>query len=232
MNRLVADLRRALNDASAATAGSRGRRRRRNRRANAPPAPPAVPAVMPPTQPRRRGRTRRRQTAPSLASEGVLRLTKHELFHTVVVGTDGTCHGSAAIHPDRIPFLKTLFRIFERVRWHDVRFCYKPAVGTTQGGLVTYGIDWDCTTAAATRATIACYSPSATNAIWADTTNRPMVLPQSRLNSRLWYTPYAGGNDIEKTPGYFVYAGEGPANTSVGEFWVTYTVTCMGTRPE
>ena len=162
--------------------------------------------------------------------EGVLRLNKIELVKSVTVGARSTYVGELTIIPDSFPLLSSLFVSFERVKWLALEFFWKPAVGTTEGGLVTYGIDWDReSVTASSRADIALYAPSHTNAIWADTASQPMVLPQSRLMSRAYYTPRSSDN-TEQGPGSLVVFVDGPANKIVGELWARYSVELSGTR--
>lgn len=227
MDRLVTDLRDALSRVPVANSNRvAGRRRNRRRR-----APRALPALPQPPQPRRNRRRRRRgnSSAAFNVTEGELRLSKSELYATVTTDAKGAASGSKHLHPDHISLLGSLATRFERLRWLGAKISWRPAVGTTQGGLITYGIDWDLTKGATTREKIAVYSPSATNAIWADTSSRPMVLAAHKLQTRPWYTPYAGDNNLDKEPGLLVYAASGPSNTVLGEFWIEYQVILSGT---
>jgi hypothetical protein len=229
MNQLVNDLRAAL--VASVPNGSNGRRRRRANRVRVPASTVVVPAALPAVQPKQQRRKRRKnKPGKSLSSEGTLRLSKSELIGTVTTGGDGKGHGSIPIAPDSFGLLKSLMRSFERICWHAVSVSYRPAVGTTSGGLITYGVDWDSKGDAADRSSISAYTPCATHAIWADNSARPMVLPAGKLQSRLWYLPDAA-QVIDRQPGDVVYAVQGPASTSVGEFWIKYSVTLSGTRP-
>lgn len=226
MNRLVNDLRAALVSATNTPAPRRRRARRRNVNRNA-----AIPPVvsMPPAVPRRRRNRKKNTSSGTLATEGTLRLQKMELLTTVTSDGRGTVSSTVVLEPSSCPLLKSLIRSFERIRWHKIHILWKPAVGTTVGGLITYGVDWDQSAPATSRENIASYSPSATNAIWADTTARPMVLPSSRLMSRQWYTPQSG-DQVDRAPGSLVYSANGPVSTVLGEFWIDYSVTLSGTK--
>lgn len=227
MERFVNDMRNALARVPNASAP---RRRRRRSRPSAVPVAAAAPAVALVRAPAPRRRRKPRANNSFSTSEGTLRLSKAELVSSVIkTNADGKGSGYFWIAPDQLPLLKNLTRSFERIRWESGSIFYKPAVGTTVGGLVAFGVDWDNSTIPTTRAAVAAFSPSKACAIWADTSAQPMVLPRSKLQGRLWYTPNTGETNSQ-TPGAVVWAVDGPANTTVGEFWFKYTVTLAGTR--
>lgn len=156
-----------------------------------------------------------------------MRLARSELVRSLTTDASGSASGTIGIVPDSFPVLAQLFKSFEKVRWLSFRVFYKPAVGTTVGGLITYGIDWDRKAdSATTRQKVAAYTPSHTQAIWADNELSPMIIPPSRLQLKLWYTPDQG----TPGPGSLVYRAEGPKSTVVGEIWVHYSVILAGTR--
>lgn len=114
-----------------------------------------------------------------------------------------------------------------------MRFYYKPAVGTTYGGLVALGMDWDFQGVDVERSKISAFTPSQTMAAWADTESRAMVLPSDKLMSRNWYTPRSDAWQ-DRGPGKLHWAVEGTAETggkTLGEIWVDYTVVMEGTNP-
>lgn len=133
--------------------------------------------------------------------------------------------------PNTFGFLKSVFASFERIKWLSAHVVYKPAVGTTIGGLITFGADWDATIEKSyDRKKIGAYSPTHTCAIWCDTGASPMVLPPQKLAGRLWYTPRST-EETDKGPCTIVALASGPANdTVVGEIWITYNVILSGTR--
>lgn len=199
---------------------------RRRRRRKAP-----VQTVPNPPQPRARRRRNRRAGPNRNLVDGEMRLSKSEILASLVAGPDGQVKGNVKIVPSSIALLNSVYTAFERLKWLSIRIYWKPAVGTTEGGLVTYGIDWDFQqNDPKDRAKVAAYTPSHTNAIWCDSTSQPMVLPSSRIQARLWYTPLSG-DDVDKGPGALVYFAQGPANKSLGEFWIDYVVVLSGTRP-
>lgn len=143
--------------------------------------------------------------------------------------------GHIDIVPDSFSFLKGLFKNFDRIQWKTLRFYYKPAVGTTYGGMVAVGMDWDFASSDVERKLISAFTPNFATAAWTDTQNRPMSLPANRLQSRTWYTPSASGNNWpDKGPGKLHWAIEGTAEAGgklLGELWAEYSVVMMGTNP-
>lgn len=135
--------------------------------------------------------------------------------------------------PSSFSFLKSLFKSFDRVKWHKLNLYYKPAVGTTYGGLVSLGMDWDFASRDVSRSTMSGFTPNASFAAWSDTEKSPMVLPANRLQSRAWYTPN-NGEYVDKGPGkihWAVKGDSGATSKTFGEVWATYTVSLMGTNP-
>lgn len=173
-------------------------------------------------------RPRRRRPKPSAVNmEGMITLTRKELLGSLKTGTNGDVTSTFELKPASFKFLKNLGSSFERSRWLKLSVAYKPAVSVTSAGLIAMGVDWDGTTTATTRETIAAYTPSATFAIWQDTEKSPMTLPPSRLQSRAWYVHNAAQ---EWGPGKLVVNATGAASTDIGEIYVTYTIQMMGTR--
>lgn len=141
-------------------------------------------------------------------------------------------NGSVSIDASEGLFgLDKLGAVFERSKWYAAKFWYKPAVGSTVGGMVSVGIDWDLASAATDRAGVSHYSPSFTCAVSADCEARPMVLPAAKLMSRNWLCH----NDKTATPnssvGSLVWAVEGDSADKgkvYGEIWVEYDVLFDG----
>lgn len=168
-------------------------------------------------------------------ADGVITLSRTELVQTLKLSKgQSQATGSVDIIPSTFSFLKNLSQSFDRLQWVNLLVYWKPAVGTTYGGLVTYGMDWDFATNDVNREKISGFTPSMTMAVWTDTERKPMVLPTSRLQSREWYLPNAAVQDIDKGPGKLHYAASGTVSqndTTLGELWVRYTVRMQGTNP-
>lgn len=161
------------------------------------------------------------------SQEGVLHFQRHELMASLQTDASGKAVKSLPVHPDSFPFLKGLGNLFERAQWRVMRVYYKPAVGTTVGGLVSYGVSWDSTTKDS-RAKIAALTPNCSHAVWADTTLKPLVLPPGKLQSRNWYVLDAK-EVADKQPCSIEVAVESEANKLIGEIWYQYSITLMGT---
>lgn len=182
----------------------------------------------------RRRRRNRRGGANSMAGDGVITLSRQECVASLKVtkgkGEEG---GSVDIKPAAFSFLKGVAKSFDRLKWNNLRFYYKPAVGTTFGGLVSFGVDWDWTNTDIARTGISALTPSSTTAAWADTEKTPLILPTSKLQSRTWYSPVSA-NTFDQGPGKLHWAitcTSQTADTVVGELWAAYSVVMQGTNP-
>lgn len=183
---------------------------------------------------KRRARRGRATLAREVENEGTIVLTRSELLTTVTLAANNTESLSHyEINPATLSFLKGVANAFERSKWHVLEFWYKPAVGTTYGGLVVFGVDWDFSGTAKSRADIAAYTPSYSCAAWSDSQTRPMRLPAGRLQSRMWFQHRASAL-VDKGPCRLWVGVSGQntsSNTTVGEIWVRYRVELMGTSP-
>lgn len=135
--------------------------------------------------------------------------------------------GQFDIGPSSFTFLKNLFGSFERYRWHRLHIYYKPAVGTTAKGLVSYGADYTIKKVSQTRVQISSLTPNASHAVWADSTAKPLVIPSNMLQSRSWYT--AEGDGVDKFTARLCWAVNADPGL-IGELWVSYDVEMSGTR--
>lgn len=183
---------------------------------------------------KRKRRARRRRARGTTGEDGIIHLQRVEICASVVLkANSSTGTGNFDIVPDSFAFLKSLSRSFERLRWNTLEFYYKPAVGTTWGGLVSMGVDWDSKGEDWTRLKISSLTPNQSCAAWSDTQTRPLRLASSRIQGRLWYTPHTG-DAVDKGPGRVAWAIDGTQSTSqttVGEIWARYSVTLAGTSP-
>lgn len=166
---------------------------------------------------------------------GGMTIARRELLMEVAIAANkDAVYKMADLRPDNFHFLKGIAKSFERFRFTKLNIYWKPAVGTTYGGMVAIGIDWDFSdNTAQTRADITSYTPSQSFSCWSDTERTPLVLPPSRLQSRNWYatsaTTFDGGVGRLK----IAANGETSPNTSktVGELWIDYRVQFSGTQP-
>lgn len=221
MERLVRDFVRALTELPQSRAPRAPRMRRRRQQQAAPQS-----SMQPRAAPRRR--RRRARNNQRIPTEGSMTLTKDEIAISVKADGQGKASGYIDLVPKSFPLLNNVYKAFERVKWERLHFYWRPAVGTTEGGLLTYGIDWDWSDPVSDRVKVASYTPSCSHAIWSDR-SPAMIVPASKLQSRAWYTPSVGDN-VDKGPGRLVYSAVGPANKDLGEIWVSYTLLLAGTH--
>lgn len=203
-------------------------RRRRQRKAKRTPGSSGAPVFVP---------LRSRGNRAGRAGEGEITISRKELFKSIRTDATGKDANYSDLVPSNFNVLKKLSHSFERIRWLKCHVYYKPAVGTTKGGLVTVGIDWDFSAPEIVkidRKLATGYTPSATCAIWDDMEPTKMVLPPGKLMSRQWYHLSSTGTSdrYDEAPGRLVYAVEsGDAkDMTVGEIWVEYTVVMSGTQ--
>lgn len=201
-------------------------------------APPQVPGAMTSISGQRsRSGSSRRRGARNRVAEGEVAFQREELVRTLTLVKGRT---DAADYFDLVPgnfeYLKVLSKAFERVQWINCALYWKPAVGTTFGGLVSYAVDWDSDIDRnITRAKLSAYTPVCSHAVWADNQRQPLVLPPSRLMSRTWYLyDHSSADVVDKQPGRIgvvATASAVDADTVLGEIWVKYHVKFSGTKP-
>lgn len=135
------------------------------------------------------------------------------------------------IVPSSFTLLKGIATSFERTVWHNIAVYYKPAVATTFGGLVAYGVDWTSKlTSDADRNKVCSLTPVLTHAAWMDSERAPLRIPRGMLQSRKFYIN--GAPDEDAGPGAIVVSvdvSKVTAETAVGELWVFYDVEMLGT---
>lgn len=135
------------------------------------------------------------------------------------------------ICPSSFTFLKK-FVMFDKVRWNKLRLFYKPGVGATFNGFVSYGVLWEFGSTSADRSQISALTPNISHAIWYDGQASPLNLPQAKLQTRPWYTPDETTDTLEKGPGRVFWCVESSAQANaivVGEIWAEYSITMTGT---
>lgn len=214
-------------------AGTKKAKRRKRGTAGSQVTPGATSTLVevPSTGRRRRGRRAKRGTM-----EGEIVISREELVRSLTVKASKT---SAIDYFDLLPenfeYLKQISTAFERVQWMSCQLFWKPAVGTTFGGLVTYAVDWDSDLGANVgRAKLSAYTPVVSHAVWQDSQKTPLVLPPSRLMSRTWYLfSHSSADVVDKQPGRIGIAADCSASNSdvlLGEMWVRYSVKFSGTR--
>lgn len=187
---------------------------------------------------RRKRASKKRPMSVGKASQpdGVISISRSELLKAIVLPKNtAEAKGHIDIVPGSFSFLANVANSFEQLRWDSLQFFYKPAVGTTYGGLVSFGVDWDFSSSDLSRDKISGFTPNQTCAAWQDTEKNPMVCPVGRLRNVPWYLPNSKTAGFElKGPGKLMYAVNGTSPTTdftVGELWARYRVTMQGTNP-
>jgi len=195
----------------------------------------------------RRGRRRNNRTniAPNIGNGGQITLARCELFTGLTIKANTGFTGLAIpLTPttDVMTYLYRLCQCYTRLRWNYLNIEWRPACGTTQNGIVTFGLrlmeDRANPTAAPTdRKSISALTPVSDNALWQPS---QLPIPKRLLMTRTWYatTPSQTASGIDQfdlSPGTLMIGAQSSAPTSdlfAGEFWVTYSVTLDGTRSE
>lgn len=180
-----------------------------------------------------RGGARRRRRPAAGVSDGSVTLTRKELCVTVT--TASSPPSLAELIPlvpsgTVLPWLYNITKVFERLVWRSVRVEYVPMVGTTEGGSVIYGVDWAYavdTATKATRANVSTLTPVCDGPIWQ---RSAISLPASELQTRRFYS-LVSTDKFDNSPGQLCVNATSKTAATVGEIWVTYTVSLSGTRP-
>lgn len=168
---------------------------------------------------------------------GEIHLARSELLGSILVpAKTGSTGGVFNLQPAKFPFLGSIARSFEKYKFLKFHAFYKPAVGSTIGGLVTIGMDFDASTKAEdkpTRAQATCYTPSKTWSVWQDGQSGALVVPPSVLQTRAWYFK---NSEVaaDKGLGNLVWAvnvDEQTAAKTFGEIWIDYSIIFSGTSP-
>nr|AYP67543.1 hypothetical protein [Blue fish point virus] len=187
----------------------------------------------PPAQTRKRRKRKRNNKAPPRTSEeGSITISRTEMLTELKALKASAATGHVDLTPDSFSFLKGLAKSFDHVKWVKLNIFYKPAVGTSFGGLVSFGIDWDWSTpAGADRKKISALTPNVSFAAWSDTQAKPLALPVSKLQAMPWYSPTATSWPL-KGPGKLHWSAAAVTEDRVvGELWASYTVKMTGTNP-
>lgn len=170
---------------------------------------------------------------PGLASGEVVLRRSEMIVDTMAV------YGAVAIAPWNLPWLKGLSQAFERYRWLSLSLEYRPLVGATKDGSVAVGVDWMSQSTKIElrdgqyhkvgvfdkKAVLAC-TPNFDTPVWQRVPS--MVMPSSRLQSRLWYElGDPGSNAIDFAPAFVAYTS---TLEKAGEIWLHYRVQLSGTH--
>lgn len=229
----IAALNRRLDKLSVSPSNSnrRNKRVRRRGRNNNAATPGTTGSVVANTMqgPRRRNR---RKNGGSLG-QGEIAMSRSELIRTVQVpAKQKTATDYVDLCPSSFTFLKSLYESFERIKFLKMHISFKSAVGTTQGGMVTYAIDWTLQASGKSRQALSGYTPNCSHPVW-ESPKQKLVLPQAKLQSRAWYVNNSEADAIDRCPARLLIAVDAAAGDTpliVGEVWVDYHVIMSGTK--
>lgn len=176
---------------------------------------------------KRRARSGPRTSVPTAA----ITISRSEVLETMVAVTQDMTY-SSALSPHDLPWLSKLAAVFQC--WQVIRaeIEWRPAVGTTVPGMVTWGFDWMSKKApsSTTRNSILALTPVVDSPVWKPAR---MVLPVSRLQTRKWYSVCRldkgkyPDDSLDFYPGYVLSAIH---KNGGGELWLHYTVKLFGTE--
>lgn len=193
-------------------------------------------ATQPKSTPKRKKRSRRGGPSLGPVSDGEVTIARSELIGTATLSANSSsASGYIFLSPSEFSFLKGVGASFSRSKWITARAYYKPAVGTTYGGLVSMGfcLDPDKSISINRNAVVA-MTPSATTAAWQDTEGKPLVLNKNQLATRAWY--FHNDTTLSKAdrcPAAFYWAVDASetkgVKVTVGEFWIHYKIVMQGT---
>lgn len=187
---------------------------------------------------RRRGPPRSRSGSRRRRSQSGARRMQHVASCTIarkeplcLVTTDG--EGKAKMQVLLDPqdksffsgYLKAQSALWEQLRWKRLRFCWEPAVGTTQGGQLYAGFDWDSTGIVVqdldmTKCTAT--SEHMTTALWKEAS---FAVPTSFQHQK-WLQHHVSAQDL----GSLIIYVMGPKNLTVGTISIDYSVEFAGTK--
>lgn len=188
------------------------------------------PAVQIVTSNNGRKRGRRNANRSNNKSGPSITISRNELLTVVKTDTTGKAVSSLQIEPANFSYLRNIATSFENIKYNKIHIYYRPAVGTTVDGLITYGVDYGFKDVAGKdRKFVSAFTPSKTQAIWCDSGDKPLTVPTRMLHGRNQYVLAAKESDL--TFGSLVYAVDGPVSKNCGEIWIDYTVTLSGTSP-
>lgn len=155
--------------------------------------------------------------------DGSIRIRRRELLASLKLGDSG----SKALKVADFPWLKKIAAAYDRVKWHRCILTWRPAVGTTTGGQIIFGPDWDSNSTTTTVEAISCLTPVYESPLWQ---GGSLTLPPGRLMTRKEYQVRGDTKtaDADLSPAYIVY-NVGGKDGDAGHLWIEYEVTLFGT---
>lgn len=175
---------------------------------------------------RRRRRNRKSSAGPVTV---VSNIAEFSLRRMEFVTSVTPVAGSFSLSPNDFAFIKAFAPKFEMFRFLSCRIWYKPMVGTTEGGAITIGVDWNGMNVAKTRSSISGYTPNLNTSVWQEAS---FDLPSSMLQSRPWFMMATNASEYNNTTRAGVVAYKLDASDdkkTYGDIWVEYHIQMKGT---
>lgn len=223
----------ALSQRLASTRLNKNKKKKRSKSGNA-----MVPAAMcssaRPVQ--AQGRRRRATPGSGIGNGGRIVMRRDELLATVATTAGKTeSYFSKLLKPgaDVMPFLFKLSSCYQRVKWRAMSITWRPAVGTSTNGIITYGIAYN-NQVITDRNGVTSLTPVNDHPVWQGSSSSPLTIPGEMLMTRKWYELNTSSKDaFDQAVGTFccgfTHDSENQAK-SRGEFWIRYTVEMEGTN--
>lgn len=186
--------------------------------------------------PRRRRRARRSGAAANGPSNsgGEIALSMTELLGIVKLDAGKTEQGfTFPMTPGKMAsssgasHLRALSKIYERIMWNSVRFEYVGAVGTTAGGVVVLGYDYDSepTPTDLTLQKVVGYSPNTQTSVW---DKAMLTVNVAKFSEQRWMSTQSTSTaDIGSL---VCYATGATAGATLGYMRVSYAVRLAGPK--
>lgn len=167
-------------------------------------------------------------------------MAKEEILATVGFGEKGTQlvtsivfslnKDKAAASKFGAGHLLALAQSFETVRWDYIQVEYVPEVGSTVGGAVSVGVDWDLAGAEpTTHASVTTRSPNFLTPCWQ---RMSMRIDTAAMTNRRWFKNVATTDPFESAPFNLVVwvSGDATKPIALGSLVLKYKVEFAGTR--
>lgn len=167
----------------------------------------------------------------SSSAGGEISVNFTEILTTVKIPVNATTAGIAIdIRPggtgNNAAHLANLGKLYERMQWHSFSAHYTGTVGTTEGGVVIMGFDYDKDTPALSMATVGVMQPNVTVAAWDKAT---LSVPVSRLAPQKWMSTEQGDEAPHGHLCIFV-SGSKLTGQDVGFIRLSYKVSFAGPK--
>lgn len=122
--------------------------------------------------------------------------------------------------------LQAFSKLFDQVQWKRLTFEWVPTVGTTEGGNVIFGVDWDANVTKPDKAAkVAALTP---NKVLAAYSSGTMAVNARQYQPQRWLRMHSSDGDADLA-WLSVYA-TGPHGKQLGFIRIHYDVRFQGTR--